>query len=160
MKISAQEEYGLRILLRIAHANSQKGLTIAQLAELEGLSNQNVAKLCRVLRMNNFLKSTRGQTGGYTLVNPAKEIKIKKVLYLLGGKLYDDDFCTSHSGLPKLCTNSVDCSIKSLWKVIQFSVDKTLLNITLHDLIGSESELKKVCMENDNKEMIVEKISD
>ena len=150
MKITAQEEYGLRILLRIARGDSQKGLTISQLSEQEGLSSQNVAKLCRILRINNFIKSTRGQIGGYTLANNASEIKIKNVLYILGGKLYDDDFCVSHSGLPKLCTNSVDCSIRSLWKMLQFSVDKILFNITLQDLVGSELELNKICMENVN----------
>ena len=56
MKISAVDEYGLRIILRIARADDSEGLTIVQLAELEGLSQPYVAKITRVLRLANFLK--------------------------------------------------------------------------------------------------------
>jgi DNA-binding IscR family transcriptional regulator len=39
MKISAQEEYGLRCLLQLARADSQgESLTLAQIAQLEGIS--------------------------------------------------------------------------------------------------------------------------
>ncbi len=42
MKITAQEEYGLRILLRIARCNDRNGMSIPQLSEAEGL----VSGLC------------------------------------------------------------------------------------------------------------------
>ncbi|MCX7878948.1 MAG: transcriptional regulator, partial [Ignavibacteria bacterium] len=53
----------------------------------------------------------------------------------LGGRLYDDDFCLNHTGELKICTNSVDCSIRSLWQMIQTSVDETLKGLTLKHLI-------------------------
>ena len=36
MKFSTQEEYGLRLLLRIAKSDSSNGLTIPELSEIEG----------------------------------------------------------------------------------------------------------------------------
>ena len=46
MKISAQEEYGLRCLLQLARAETMgESLTLSQLARLEGISSANAGKL-------------------------------------------------------------------------------------------------------------------
>jgi DNA-binding IscR family transcriptional regulator len=55
MKFTAQEEYGLRILLRIAQSHSPNGLTIPEISQLEGLSQANTAKILRVLRLGDLL---------------------------------------------------------------------------------------------------------
>ena len=140
MKITAQEEYGLRILIRIAGCKDKAGLSIPQLSETEGLGSHYVAKLTRVLRMGGFINSTPGLKGGYVLARPASEIGIKQVLKVLGGVLFDKDFCGMHAGALKLCTNSVDCTARSLWQMIQFTVDQLLDKITLHDLAHPEKQ--------------------
>lgn len=148
MKISAQEEYGLRILLRIANCRDEEGMSIPQLSEAEGLSTHYVAKLTRVLRMAGFIKSTPGNKGGYLLALPAQEIGINNVIKALGGALFDKSFCETHAGAVNLCTHSVDCSARSLWQLVQFTVDQLLDKITLFDLTNSEKDsallLKKI----------------
>ena len=138
MKITAQEEYGLRILIRIA--KNEQGMSIPQLSEAEGLSDHYVAKLTRLLRIAGFINSTPGYKGGYVLAVPARSININKVLKALGGPLFDNEFCGLHTGNMKLCTNSVECSARSLWQMIQFNLDQLLDRITLHDLVSSEKE--------------------
>ena len=140
MKITAQEEYGLRILIRIAACRNEEGMSIPQLTEAEGLSSHYIAKLTRTLRMEGFINSTPGNKGGYVLAKPARDIRIREVLKALGGLLFDKDFCGSHAGSLKLCTNSVDCSARSLWQMIQFTVDQLLDKVTLHDLVNTEKE--------------------
>ena len=140
MKITAQEEYGLRVLIRIAGCRNKEGMSIPQLSEAEGLTSHYVAKLTRVLRMGGFINSTPGHKGGYVLAKPANEIGIKNVLIVLGGALFSKEFCAMHTGALKLCTNSVDCSARSLWQMIQFTVDQLLDKITLHDLANKEKE--------------------
>jgi len=147
MKITAQEEYGLRILLRIASCKDAEGMSIPQLSEAEGISPHYVAKLTRVLRLEGFINSTPGYKGGYVLARSSKEIVINKVLKSLGGTLYNQDFCGTHSGVLKLCTNSVDCSSRSLWKMIQFTLDQLLDKVTLHDLVNTETESAKYLTE-------------
>jgi Rrf2 family protein len=143
MKITAQEEYGLRILLRIAGCKDAEGMSIPQLSEAEGIGPHYVAKLTRILRMESFINSTPGYKGGYVLAKPAKEIIINDVLKSLGGALYDKKFCGSHSGVMNLCVNSVDCSSRSLWKMIQHTMDQLLDKITLADLVRSDQEPPK-----------------
>ena len=147
MKISAQEEYGLRILLRIAACKDPDGMSIPQLSEAEGISPHYVAKLTRVLRIEGFINSTPGYKGGYVLARSSKEIVINKVLKSLGGTLYDQQFCGTHAGMLKLCTNSTDCSSRSLWKMIQFTLDQLLDKVTLHDLVNTEKESAKYLTE-------------
>lgn len=144
MKITAQEEYGLRILIRIAGCRNEEGMTISQLSETEGLGPHYIAKLTRVLRMEGFINSTPGNKGGYILARPAKEIVIRNVLKALGGTMFDKDFCGLHAGTLKLCTNSVDCSARSLWKMVQFTIDRLLDKVTLHDLVSTENESVKL----------------
>jgi DNA-binding IscR family transcriptional regulator len=38
----------------------------------------------------------------------------------------------------RFCNNSVDCSVSSLWQMVQFSIDQLLDKVSLQDLIGSE----------------------
>jgi Rrf2 family iron-sulfur cluster assembly transcriptional regulator len=144
MKITAQEEYGIRILIRIARCADESGLTIAQISEAEGLTSHYIAKLTRQLRIGGFLKSTPGKNGGYILSKPASEININLVLKTVGGALFDSAFCASHIGALNLCTNSVDCSARSLWKIIQFAVDQVLDKMTLADLCGREDSVVKL----------------
>ena len=144
MKVTAQEEYGLRILIRIAGCKSEEGLSIPQLTAAEGLSSHYVAKLARLLRMKGFINSTPGYKGGYVLAKPAGKIVINDVLKALGGALFDKEFCGTHTGSLKLCTHSVDCSTRSLWQMIQFAVDQVLDKVTLRDLVNSEKESGKV----------------
>jgi len=142
MKFSTQEEYGLRLLLRIGKDRSDNGMTIPELSELEGLSEANVGKILRLLRLAGFVESSRGQTGGYKLSRPAAEILVGDVLTSLGGKLYESSFCDLHAGIENICTNSIDCSIRSLWKTIQTMLDGLLSKITLQDLLGSEEQVE------------------
>lgn len=144
MKITAQEEYGIRILIRIAKCADENGLSIPQLSEAEGLSQHYVAKITRQLRLEGFLKSTPGQKGGYILSKAPSEININKILKTLGGALYNKQFCASHIGALNLCTNSVDCSARSLWKIIQYTVDQVLDKMTLADLCGKEESVIKL----------------
>lgn len=144
MKITAQEEYGLRLLIRIASCKDSDGMSIPQLSEAEGISPHYVAKLTRILRIGGFINSTPGYKGGYVLSMPSNEININKVLKALGGSLFDQSFCGSHAGAMKLCTHSVDCSSRSLWQMIQYTVDQLLNKVTLHDLVCKEEDSAKL----------------
>jgi Rrf2 family protein len=147
MKITAQEEYGMRILVRIAGCQSAEGMSIPQLSEAEGLTSHYVAKLTRLLRIAGFINSTPGYKGGYILARPAQEIIINDVLQALGGALFDKAFCEAHGGTLKLCNHSVDCSTRSLWKMIQYTMDQLLNQVTLYHLVNPEKESAKLLEE-------------
>ena len=155
MKITAQVEYGLRIMVRITRCKEETGLSIRQLSEAEGLSTNYVAKLTRLLRMKGLINSTRGHMGGYILAKPAAAITINDTLKALGRSFFDKKFCDNHSGMLTLCTNSVDCSIRSLWSMMQATLDKLLDKVTLADMMKNEKDvsgvLQNIIEENANE---------
>ncbi len=141
MKFSSQEEYGLRCLLQLARRDASASLTIPEIATAEGLSVAYVAKLVRILRQDGFVKSSRGQSGGYALTHAPDGILVGDVLNALGGRIFDSDTCGRYHGTEDMCTHSIDCSIRSLWQAVQREVDHVLSRTTLQDLLGSEQEM-------------------
>jgi Rrf2 family protein len=142
MKVSAVEDFGLRCLLRIGREGEGGSLTITELSQSERISPSNVAKIMRLLRRAELVKSTRGQSGGYALARPCGEIYVGEALAILGGRLFESTFCDRHAGFEQLCTHSVDCSIRSVWRMVQGAVDDVLGKLTLKDLLCREQEVK------------------
>jgi Rrf2 family protein len=148
MKVSAQEEYGLRCILQIArHQKSGRGnpLTLGEIAREEGLTVPHVAKLIRTLRKAGLVTSVLGRTGGYSLSRTAEAISLAEVLSALGGgRLYDTSYCDKHAGDLKVCTHMGDCSIRSLWGVLEDLLEQVLRRTTLSELITSEKTMHAV----------------
>jgi Rrf2 family iron-sulfur cluster assembly transcriptional regulator len=142
MKLTANEEYGIRCLVRIGYADEQgSGLTIPEISQAEGVSPAYAAKILRVLRKGGFVKAARGKEGGYTLARKAEQIVLGEVIDALGGRLFESTFCDTHSGQAAICTRSVDCSVRSLWRAVQVAVDQVLSKATLRDLMRNEEEM-------------------
>jgi Rrf2 family transcriptional regulator, iron-sulfur cluster assembly transcription factor len=140
MKLGANEEYGLRCLVRLGYAG-EGSLTIPEISHAEGVSPAYAAKILRILRKGGFVKAARGKEGGYTLARSPESIVIGEVLGVLGGRLFESSFCESHAGQVRICTRSVDCSVRSLWRAVQVAVDHVLGKVTLRELLQNEEEM-------------------
>lgn len=141
MKVTAQEEYGLRCLLQIARGVSLGYATIGEVAEREALTAAYVGKLMRVLRQGGLVKSIRGQKGGFRLARPAGEISISEVLRVLGGPLYSDAFCERFTGNRCQCVHVVDCAVRALWSGLAREVEGILGRCKLSDLLCDERRM-------------------
>jgi Rrf2 family protein len=140
MKLTAHEEYGFRCLVLLGKRGAGGSMTIPEISAGEGISQPYVAKLMRILRRGGFVTSSRGKIGGYTLARPADQIIVGDALAALGGRLFEGEFCASHSGHANVCRHSTDCSIRSLWRSVQVALDQVLGKTTLQDLLHSEEE--------------------
>jgi Rrf2 family protein len=142
MKITAQEEYGLRCLLRLARAGDGHSLTIPEIAAAENLSVPYVAKLLTVLRQAGLIESVRGRTGGYHLSWPPAEIRLGSVLLVLGEPLFEDPgYCERHAG-PETngpCVHQGDCTLRGLWQILEGWIRHILDQVTLDDLLHGEA---------------------
>jgi Rrf2 family transcriptional regulator, iron-sulfur cluster assembly transcription factor len=134
MKITAQEEYGLRCLLQLARHTGPEPLTVSSIAEQEGLSVPYVGKLMAALRQAGLVESVRGRGGGYALTRPSDRITVIQALQGLGGHFFATGFCEAHNGSSDECVHLGDCSIRSLWGVLGRLVDRVLGQTTLADL--------------------------
>ncbi|HEX9962773.1 MAG TPA: Rrf2 family transcriptional regulator [Pyrinomonadaceae bacterium] len=138
MKISAQEEYGLRCLVQLATLSGNESRTLPQIAELEGISVANAGKLMWLLNRAGFVQATRGTKGGYSLARPASEIRLSEVI-----KVLDEDVlnkhCESYTGVLETCVHKGDCGIRPVIVGLHEIVENALSQITLAQLVGTES---------------------
>ncbi len=144
MKISAQEEYGLRCLLQLARAGTLgESLTLAQIANLEGISTANAGKLLWILSKAGLVQSTRGIKGGYSLARPASEIRLNQVIRVLEGEPAESH-CKSYAGVLDACVHTGDCGIRPVIIELHQIVDNALADITLSQLLGTEANVDAV----------------
>jgi len=144
MKITAQEEYGLRCLLQIALLTKSGGLaSLNDIAEAEGISIDYAAKLLMVLRQTNLVESIRGQSGGYRLTKPPEKIYLDQVICSLSGKLFESDLCGQFPGIESKCIHINCCSIRSVWLSISRIMFNLFKQITLKDLLEKENLLTR-----------------
>ena len=140
MKISAQEEYGLRCLLQLARLPEGEFLTLGQIAEREGISPANAGKLLWILNKAGLVTSARGTKGGYHLARPANEIRLSEII-----KVLDDDVleghCASYTGLLDSCVHKGDCGIRPVIVGVHEAVRQALSRITLAQLVGTEANV-------------------
>ncbi len=140
MRLTAQEEYGLRCLLQVAREPGGF-LTITEIAGREGLSAPYVAKLMRVLREAGLVESIRGQKGGFRLALRPDQVNLGHVLRCLDGSLYSKDFCKRYTGIEESCAHDSDCSVRALWTVLDHAVQQVLMKMSLKSLLCHEEEL-------------------
>ena len=135
MKITAQEEYGLRCLLRLASHADDAVMTVREIAELEGLSTAYVEKLLRSLSRGGLARSVRGTKGGYLLGHPAEQIKLGEVLRALGGMPKVQLICNRFTGGRSTCVHNDNCGIRSVWAAAIHGVEQVLDQTRLSDLV-------------------------
>ncbi len=141
MKVSAQEEYGLRCLLQLARAEqNDESLTLSEIARREGISGANAGKLMWILSKAGLVQSQRGTKGGYRLAMPANEIRLNQVIRVLDGERADSH-CKSYAGVLDVCVHTGDCGIRPVIVELHQIVDNALADITLSQLLGSEAKV-------------------
>lgn len=140
MKISAQEEYGLRCLVQLANLGEGESLTLPQIAQREGISTANAGKLMWLLNKAKFVHSTRGTKGGYFLARPAADIHLNEVIKVLDKEVLSKH-CESYTGVLDSCVHKGDCAIRPVIVGLHEIVEHALSQVSLAQLVGNETSV-------------------
>lgn len=138
MKITAQEEYGLRCLMQLARVEPGRLVTVKEVAAREGLSHAYVEKLLRLLARAGLVHSMRGVKGGYVLNRVPAQVTLSEVIRALGTVETTDHICASFTGVKATCIHFNGCSIRSVWSRLTTYIQRFLDETTLADLLGNE----------------------
>jgi Rrf2 family protein len=138
MKITAQEEYGLRCLLQLARMPQDQVLSVKEIAAREGLSSANAEKLLRILSRAGLVHSIRGLKGGYALNRPASTITLGEVVRALGTMESTNHICQSFTGKQDVCVHFSDCGIRSVWAGLTAYIQGFLDKTTIESLLAPE----------------------
>ena len=144
MKITAQEEYGLRCLLQVAQLTLRDELaSLEDIAKYEHITTDYAAKLLSVLRQANLIESVRGKSGGYKLAKSAEKIYLDEVIRCLSGEFFEAESCDQFTGNDTRCVHISCCSIRSIWFSISHILFSVLKQVSLKDLLEKEDILNK-----------------
>jgi Rrf2 family protein len=87
MKLTSQSEYALLALIYLARKNSTEFVTIREIANKQNIPPKFLEQIFTALKRAHFLHSLKGQTGGYKLAKPAKDISMAEIIRLFDGAL-------------------------------------------------------------------------
>ena len=148
VKITAQEEYGLRCILQLAReeVNGPQGSTllVRDIAEREGLSVAYVEKLLWTLSRSGIAESVRGPKGGYRLTRSCNEISLGEVMRVLGGIPSEEEICSQFTGNQETCVHQDDCGLKPVWASITDFVHSVFDKVPISALLTGTIDVKFV----------------
>ena len=139
MKLSTKGGYGLRALIDLAVYSGDETVSIASIASRQNISESYLEQLIAKLRKAGLVTSVRGAGGGYKLAKPAEEISVGDILRALEGSL-DPVECP---GLKEesTCDGSEFCVTKYVWQRINDSINRTVDEIKISDLVKESREV-------------------
>ncbi len=134
MKISTRLRYGLRLLIDLAIHQNDKPVKLKDIAHRQNISLNYLRQLIMPLETAGFIRSIRGNRGGYVLDKPPSDINLWEVASVLEGPLTLVD-CVEN---PQLCGKSNDCPTRNLWYTISTKIRDTLIDKSLDDIAKGE----------------------
>lgn len=143
MKVTSMEEYGLRCMLQLALAQTDEPVSVALVAENEGLSTEYAGKLLNVLRQAELVESIRGRNGGFVLARAPEDISLADILRVFSPDLFDVEYCNRFTGAEESCVHTTSCALRPVWWTLSGMVTKTLEAISLMDLMCEETEVQQ-----------------
>ncbi|HMR97911.1 MAG TPA: Rrf2 family transcriptional regulator [Anaerolineales bacterium] len=87
MKLTARSEYALLALTYLARHQDEGYISIDTIAKAQGIPPKFLEQLMLALKRARFLRSTKGQKGGYQLAVKPNQIPLAEVIRLFDGAL-------------------------------------------------------------------------
>ncbi len=132
MKLSFRSEYALLALVYLAHSGSGKFIPVKTIAQEQGIPPKYLEQILLTLKRASYLRSVKGQGGGYALAKPPNQISLAEVIRLFDGPLAPTGsasiFFYESTPIEK------NTSLLTVFKDIRNQVAEKLENITLADL--------------------------
>jgi len=148
MKITAQEEYGLRLILQLARNSDQPTpTTVREVAAKEGLSTAYTEKILHQLVKAGLAESTRGVRGGFRLKGRPDDVSVGDVVRALGSFLTHAAICQRFTGEEERCVHNKNCGLRPVWSTVNLHIQRLLDNMPLALLLQNESDARHQMVE-------------
>ncbi len=131
MKISTKGRYALRMMLDLATHDTGEFISLKDISQRQEITVKYLEQIVTVLTKSGFVRSQRGNNGGYRLARKPSEYTAGDILRVMEGSLepiacLDDD--------PILCSRAEDCTVLPFWRGFSKVVNDYVDSVTLQDL--------------------------
>lgn len=132
MKISTKGTYGMLSIMDIAiHSNSERLVSVADIAERQNISKIYLEQVISNLRKAGILNGVKGPQGGYSLSRPANQITVLEILTALEGKLFEISIDQQVSE-----GNTIADTLQtSVWGPMEHALQSSIEHLTLAQLV-------------------------
>jgi Rrf2 family protein len=133
MRLSTKGEYASRAMLELSLHYGQGPLHIREISRAQSIPQRFLEQILLLLKRAGYLRSRKGQHGGYILAKPPSAITVAEVIRVMDGPLAPID-CVSVMA-HETCPMENVCGLRWLWKEVRDSVAGILEKNTFADLV-------------------------
>ncbi|HOP16116.1 MAG: Fe-S cluster assembly transcriptional regulator IscR [Gammaproteobacteria bacterium] len=144
MRLTTKGRYAVTAMLDLAIHHGGGPITLADIAQRQGISLSYLEQLFARLRKRNLVSSVRGPGGGYTLGREASGIFVAQVIAAV-----DENVDTTRCGGAHNCQDNQQCLTHDLWQDLSNRIYDYLNQISLQDLMN-RSGVQEVAERQEN----------
>lgn len=130
MRLTTKGRYAVTAVLDLALNQGNGPITLAEIAERQGISLSYLEQLFARLRRHALVRSVRGPGGGYSLARDASSIFVGEVISAVDEKV-DATGCAGKGN----CQNDGPCLTHHLWLDLSSRIREYLGGISLQELM-------------------------
>jgi Rrf2 family nitric oxide-sensitive transcriptional repressor len=140
MRLTTYTDYALRTLMFLA-SSGERG-TVADVANLFGISASHVAKVVNQLARLGYVRSIRGIGGGIELARPPEAIRLGTLIESLEGNMHLLECVDADN----LCAIQPFCRLKGVLAEAERLQMEYLNTLTLLDIVPTRRQLASVSL--------------
>jgi len=133
MKLTARSEYALLALVNLSRHNSEGFVSVETIALAQGIPAKYLEQILLALKRAKYVRSSKGQHGGYRLAKPPTKITLAEIIRLFDGALAPTESVSQY--FYESTPIEKKESLVRVFKEIRDYVSNLLENTTLADVI-------------------------
>lgn len=137
MKVSTKGRYALRIMADLAMNDNGEYIRLKDISKRQVITLKYMEQIMPLLTKAGYVKSYRGNNGGYKLAREPEEYTVGEILRTTEGSL-SPIACIEDE--PNQCPRKDCCTTLSFWEGMWKVINEYVDGITLADLIKNEHE--------------------
>lgn len=132
MKISTKGRYALRIMIDLAEHDDGSYIRLKEISERQAITLKYLEQIMPLLTKTGYVRSYRGNNGGYQLARKPEEYTVGEILRTTEGSLAPIQ-CLEDN--PNRCPRSETCATLPFWEGLWNVINEYVDSVTLADLV-------------------------
>jgi Rrf2 family protein len=133
MKLTTRSEYAFLALIYLARRESEGYQTVVSIAKAQQIPHKYLEQILLLLKRARYLKSAKGQQGGYQLAQVPENISLAEIIRLFDGPLAPVDSASQR--FYESTPIEKEAKILGVFKEVRDSIAGILEGKTLRDII-------------------------
>lgn len=137
MRVSTKGRYALRIMVDLAEHNSGEYIRLKDISKRQKITLKYMEQIMPMLTRAGYVKSCRGNNGGYILAKRPEDYTAGDILRVTEGSIAPVP-CISEG--TRQCERQEECTTIAFWDGLSRVISEYVDSVTLSDLVKTDVE--------------------